>query len=102
MNKPTTVATTDALFAIASAIGDLACSIEQSGKEIREGLNSVAFQIRQLGNGDAATTEGAVEAYGKFMGEKMDHLTEVIGDFADALREASCEKENGDADGGRA
>src|SRR5258708_18657113 len=94
MNKPTTVASTDALFAIASAIGDLALAVEHSGKNIREGLGDVAHQIKFLGNGNAETHGwGAIEGHSKHIGEKLDALVEVIGDCANALREAQAEKE---------
>ena len=89
--------TVDAMFAIASAIGDLASAVEQSGKDIREGLGDVAHQIKFLGNGDATVGGwGAIEAHSKHMGEKMDALTETVGDFANALREAHAAEENAD------
>ena len=50
----------DALFAIAKAI------------------ESLAIQVKYLGNGDAATPMGAIEAFGKHLGEKMDSLTDAI------------------------
>jgi hypothetical protein len=35
---------------------------------------------RHLGNGDAATHMGAIEAFGKHIGERLDHLADVISD----------------------
>jgi hypothetical protein len=87
MNKPFAPVPADALFAIAASLDRVADAIETSGQRI-------AREIMALGNGDS-TRMGAVEAHSKFMGEKLDSMAEVIGDFADVLREAVC-KEEGD------
>jgi hypothetical protein len=41
-------------------------------------LLAVAQAIRDLGNADAATRMGAIEAHSKLMGEKLDKLTAAI------------------------
>lgn len=57
----------EGLFAIAFALLELASAQE-----------SVAIHLKYLGNGDAATTMGAIEAFGKHIGEKLDDLTTAI------------------------
>lgn len=42
--------------------------------EIAEAINNVAVALKYLGNGDAATTMGAIEALGAILGEKLDRL----------------------------
>ena len=39
---------------------------------------AIAYQLKYLGNGDASTPMGAIEAYGKLIGEKLDVLTNVL------------------------
>lgn len=56
--RPVTVV--DGLFAIAQA------------------LDGVAHAIHRLGNADACTPMGAIEAHGKHMGEKLDGLIDAI------------------------
>lgn len=51
--------------------------------DIADALRAVAHQIKYLGNGDAATPMGAIEAYGKHIGEKLDDLIAAIGDKSD-------------------
>jgi hypothetical protein len=43
------------------------------------GLFAVAVAIERLGNNNSDTRMGAIEAYGKHIGDKMDALTEAIG-----------------------
>jgi hypothetical protein len=45
---------------------------------VAEGLRAVARAIRDLGNGDAATNMGAIEAFGKHIGDKLDGITSAI------------------------
>lgn len=52
---------------------------------IAVGLLAVARAIKNLGNGDAATSMGAIEAFGMHVGEKMDALTSAIHSAADDL-----------------
>ena len=57
------------LFAIAYAL-----------LRVAEATNRIADQLKWLGNGDACTPMGAIEAYGKHIGEKMDELASAIRD----------------------
>lgn len=45
---------------------------------ISRSLDRVASALRSLGNGDAATPMGAIEAFGDLIGKKMDALTDAI------------------------
>ena len=38
----------------------------------------LATQVKYLGNGDAATAMGAVEAFGLHIGEKLDAMTDAL------------------------
>jgi hypothetical protein len=49
---------------------------------IARALDGVAHAIHRLGNADAFTPMGAIEAYGKHMGEKMDSLIDAIREVA--------------------
>jgi hypothetical protein len=84
--------------AVAKAIGRLADMLWSSTRENQEGdranmvdalfaiadaLNGVARQIRDLGNGDAATPMGAIEAFGMHIGEKIDALASAVGSLKD-------------------
>jgi hypothetical protein len=57
----------DGLFAIAHAILKLA-----------DAQQNLATHVKYLGNGDAATTMGAIEAFGMHIGEKLDAITSAI------------------------
>lgn len=39
---------------------------------------AIAEQLKYLGNGNAATHHGAIEAYGMHIGEKLDRLAGAI------------------------
>lgn len=39
---------------------------------------NVAVHLKYLGNGDAATPMGAIEAFGAHIGDKLDGLTDAI------------------------
>lgn len=45
---------------------------------IARALHAVARELRDLGNGDAATPMGAIEAFGDHIGQKLDALTQAI------------------------
>jgi hypothetical protein len=49
---------------------------------IAKALDGVAHAIHRLGNADACTPMGAIEAYGQHMGEKMDGLIDAIREIA--------------------
>lgn len=57
--------------------------------EIAEALQSVARAIKYLGNGDAMTPMGGLEALGKVMSESIDGLAEAMREVAAAIREQS-------------
>ncbi len=38
----------------------------------------LATQVKYLGNGDAATPMGAIEAFGLHIGEKLDAMTDAL------------------------
>jgi len=44
-------------------------------------IHGVAFALRLLGNADAATSMGAIEAFGAVVEEGFSNLTSVIGDI---------------------
>jgi hypothetical protein len=49
---------------------------------IAQALDSVAHAIHRLGNADACTPMGAIEAHSKHIGEKMDGLIDAIREIA--------------------
>lgn len=51
---------------------EIAAAIILAGEDI-------AFQIKQLGNGNAATQMGAIEALGHHISESLDAMTLAIG-----------------------
>lgn len=57
----------DGSYAVAYAILQLA-----------EAQREVAFRLKFLGNGDAFTSMGALEAFGLHIGEKLDALTNAL------------------------
>jgi hypothetical protein len=60
-------ARTDAGYAIAHALMRLA-----------DAQGEVAQHIKYLGNGNASTSMGAIEAFGLHIGEKLDALTDAL------------------------
>lgn len=48
-------------------------------------LMQVARSIDRLGNGNASTPMGAIEAYGMHIGEKIDEMTNAFNSIAEAL-----------------
>jgi hypothetical protein len=60
-------ARTDAGYAIAHALMRLA-----------DAQAATATHLKYLGNGNAVTTMGAIEAFGMHIGEKIDALTAAI------------------------
>ena len=57
----------EAGYAIAYALLKLANATE-----------SLSIWVKYLGNGDAATPMGAIEAFGKHIGEKLDELGDKL------------------------
>lgn len=46
---------------------------------------SLSTQVKYLGNGDASTSMGAIEAFGMHLGEKIDSLSSVISESIESL-----------------
>jgi hypothetical protein len=46
--------------------------------EIANGLNAIAYQLKYLGNGNASTHMGAIEAHGKFVSEALERIASAI------------------------
>lgn len=49
-------------------------------------LAYLGYQLKCLGNADAATPMGAIEAFGLVMKEGMESISAAISDLADAIR----------------
>lgn len=54
--------------------------VERALFAIAIALNNVALQLKYLGNGDAATTMGAIEAFGVVVKEGFESLVSAISD----------------------
>lgn len=59
-------------------LDDGAALIAYAVLRLAEAQFETAQALRDLGNGDATTTMGALEALGKHMGEKVDELTQAV------------------------
>lgn len=55
--------------------------------ELADALRAIARSITYLGNGDAMTPMGGLEALGKVLSESIDGLAAALGDVALAIRE---------------
>lgn len=53
-----------------------------------DALGEIAGALRLLGNADAATPMGALEAHGKTMLEASENIRAGLSDVADAIRES--------------
>lgn len=53
-------------------------AIAASSIAVAAEINRVAFWLKFLGNGDAATSRGAIEALGEYLGEKLDHVASAL------------------------
>jgi hypothetical protein len=56
---------------------------------IVDALAMIAQQLNYLGNADAATSMGALEAHGKAMMDSADRIASALEDVADAIREST-------------
>ena len=54
---------------------------------IEEALDGIAYQLRSLGNGDASTPMGAIEAHGKVMKEGLESVASGLNAIAEAISE---------------
>lgn len=70
---------------LAQAILD-AFTTEDQGNVV-EAINSLAVSIKYLGNGDASTPMGAIEAFSMKLTEAADTIAQALGDFASAMDE---------------
>ncbi len=62
--------------------GDGQFAIAYAQAMVAEAGADIAYQVKFLGNGDAASNMGAIEALGKVMLEGMAELSGAIGDLA--------------------
>jgi len=46
--------------------------------ELVEAQKTIGVHLKYLGNGNAATTMGAIEAFGMHIGEKLDAMTDAL------------------------
>ena len=83
---------------VASAILELSNAARDAGRYISQALcgddrtvadalMSAAINLKYLGNGDAATQMGAIEALGAHIGEKIDGMSTAISELADAVHD---------------
>jgi hypothetical protein len=61
--------------------GGVACAI----LVLAEAVNSLAYQVRYLGNGSADTPMGAIEAHGKFVSEALEGVASSMGEISRAI-----------------
>ena len=54
---------------------------------ITDALDGIADALKWLGNGDASTPMGAIEAHGKAILDAADKIAASIDNLADAIRE---------------
>src|ERR1035437_1406146 len=76
------------LHEIAGAIQCLDCSPnDDEGRNIVDAMFAVSYQLKNLGNADASTPMGAIEALGKVIMESNSSIADAINNLADAVRE---------------
>jgi|ERR1035437_9874478 uncharacterized protein Yka (UPF0111/DUF47 family) len=86
---------TEALDKIADSLSDVAGAIrtidgnptDDEGRNIVDAMFAVSYQLKNLGNADAATPMGAIEALGKVIMESNSSIADAINNLADAVRE---------------
>lgn len=61
---------------------ELAEETNEPGWAIAAALLNLAYEVKYLGNGNAATQVGAIEGFGMHLGEKLDSLTNAISDIS--------------------
>ncbi len=64
-------------------------SIEDGDVNLTHAVADVAHALRLLGNADASTPMGALEAHGAAMIEASENIASGLHDIADAIREAA-------------
>lgn len=58
---------------------------------IAEALSSISLQLKYLGNGDAATPMGAIEAFGVCFLQGCGEIASSVNNLADSVRQG-CER----------
>lgn len=71
--------------------GQLAGRLE-SDMTVADALCEIAATLQRLGNGDAATPMGAIEALGKRLGEGLNSVAEAINNLASAVESTKIPK----------
>lgn len=61
--------------------------MEDDENEVADALRAIARSINYLGNADAMTPMGGLEALGKVMSESLDGVAAALRDVAEAIRE---------------
>ena len=54
--------------------------------DIADGLKSISTALHYLGNGNAATEMGAIEAFSVVFEKSVDRLADSLNNIAEALR----------------
>ncbi len=70
--------------------------MEDENETLFEGLIEIARAINRLGNADAATSMGGLEALGKMIKEGDERIATSISDVAEALLEVASALSNED------
>ena len=56
-------------------------------KDENQIADAIRYAARELGNGGAATSMGALEAFGLVVKEGLEAVANAVSDLADAIRE---------------
>jgi hypothetical protein len=79
--------TTDALAGIDYALSHAFVGDDDDDSTITDALLAVARAINRLGNADASTPLGGLEALGVSLETGATTIAEALGDLADAIRQ---------------
>jgi hypothetical protein len=63
----------------------MSCDLEQ--ESLDDSLQSIARALRDLGNGNAATHMGAIEAHALAVKEGAENIASAIRELAEAIRD---------------
>lgn len=77
------------LAKLASAIDHLAEVHDRRLGEINDALEDLAFNTKQLGNGNAATQMGGLEGLGKSVLDGLSNLSDSISSASERIAEAN-------------
>jgi len=79
MSKELAKALTEALFSPNEMDRNLECAnVVDAMFAIARALDRIADQLKWLGNGDATTSMGAIEALGMHLGKSFDGIADAI------------------------